>query len=59
MSSHLLARSSISSTAGFSYFRREFQLHYQPIVSFKTGRIHAFEALVRWQKAGMMLYPAE
>ncbi len=59
MTSHLLARSSISSTAGFSYFRREFQLHYQPIASFQTGKIHAFEALVRWQKAGMMLHPAE
>lgn len=59
MTTHLLARSSISSTAGFSYFRREFQLHYQPILSFQTGKIHAFESLVRWQKAGMMLYPAE
>ena len=27
----------------------EFRLHFQPIVSVKTGRIVAFEALVRWQ----------
>jgi diguanylate cyclase (GGDEF)-like protein/PAS domain S-box-containing protein len=29
--------------------RREFRLHYQPIVSMKGGTIVGFEALVRWQ----------
>ncbi|MBW8878320.1 MAG: EAL domain-containing protein [Acidobacteria bacterium] len=29
--------------------RSEFEIHYQPIVSLATGRIDAFEALLRWR----------
>ncbi len=29
--------------------RGEFILHYQPIITLNTGRVTAFEALVRWQ----------
>ncbi len=40
--------------------RREFQLHYQPMVSLETGRITAVEALLRWEhpKRGLIL-PSE
>jgi diguanylate cyclase (GGDEF)-like protein/PAS domain S-box-containing protein len=29
--------------------QRDFEMHYQPIVSLRTGRIAGFEALVRWR----------
>ncbi len=35
----------------------EFSLHYQPVVSLKTGRVAAFEALLRWQRPGYGLVP--
>ncbi len=40
--------------------REEFQVHYQPIVSLKTGTITGFEALVRWQHPERdLIAPAE
>jgi diguanylate cyclase (GGDEF)-like protein/PAS domain S-box-containing protein len=37
--------------------RREFILHYQPIVEIETGRIIACEALLRWQHLDRGLLP--
>ncbi len=40
--------------------RREFRIHYQPIVSLETGGIIGFEALLRWQHPERgLLCPAE
>ncbi|MDR1728560.1 MAG: EAL domain-containing protein [Acidobacteriota bacterium] len=37
--------------------RNEFENYYQAIVSFKTGRIYGFEALVRWRNATRGIVP--
>lgn len=40
--------------------RQEFRIHYQPIISLKSGKINGFEALVRWQHPDRgLIYPIE
>ena len=39
--------------------RREFRLHYQPLVSLSTGRILGAEALLRWNDGDRTVAPAE
>jgi diguanylate cyclase (GGDEF)-like protein/PAS domain S-box-containing protein len=37
----------------------EFEVYYQPKVSFSTGDVEGFEALVRWNNGGKMICPVE
>jgi diguanylate cyclase (GGDEF)-like protein/PAS domain S-box-containing protein len=38
---------------------RQFVLHYQPILDLESGRIVALEALIRWERSGRLVPPAE
>ncbi len=37
--------------------QKEFELHYQPIISLKTKELRGFEALIRWRKNGELVPP--
>jgi PAS domain S-box-containing protein len=37
----------------------EFRVHYQPVVSLRSGKIIGFEALSRWQRAERLVPPGE
>jgi diguanylate cyclase (GGDEF)-like protein len=39
--------------------RRELRLHYQPLIDVMSGTVVGFEALMRWQRDGTMVPPAE
>jgi len=60
MQTQAIARLHLETELRRAIQRQEFELHYQPIVSLKTGKISGFEALLRWQHPlqGMMP-PAE
>ncbi len=56
----LQQRLSLQSRMHDALVNQQFQLHYQPIVDLRSGRIIAVEALLRWREAnGVSHSPAE
>ena len=52
MSERARARLTLEADLRRALENEEFVLHYQPIISFETGRLSTFEALLRWQHPG-------
>ena len=46
---HFLDRINLETDLRFALERREFSMHYQPLISLKDGKLIGFEALLRWQ----------
>jgi len=60
MHSDSLARLQLETDLRRAVELSEFRLHYQPLVSLRTGRVTGFEALVRWEHPERGLaHPAE
>ncbi|MBL8533851.1 MAG: EAL domain-containing protein [Betaproteobacteria bacterium] len=60
MNSRALERLAMESRLRRAVERREFQLHYQPKLDLRSGRIVGVEALIRWQHPELgMVPPAE
>jgi len=55
-----MGRLKLESELRHAMTRKEFHLHYQPIVDLRSGQISACEALVRWQHPERgLLYPGQ
>jgi len=53
------ARSGMEADLREALGRKEFRLVFQPIVEIETGRLYAFEALLRWHHGKRVLLPHE
>ncbi|HTW27696.1 MAG TPA: EAL domain-containing protein [Acetobacteraceae bacterium] len=59
MGREMHARTTIANDLRDALAREQFELHYQPIVDIRTGRLVQFEALLRWRHPELgMISPA-
>lgn len=49
MHEELVSRLDLETQLRRAVDRREFELHYQPLYDLRSGRVVAFESLVRWR----------
>lgn len=59
MRSSVVARLKLEADLRRAFEQKEFKIHYQPIMNLKTGELAGFEALLRWQKEGTLMYPED
>ncbi|MDR9403262.1 MAG: EAL domain-containing protein [Halothece sp. Uz-M2-17] len=59
MQESAIARLQLDSEMRNALAEEEFQLHYQPIIDLQTQALSGFEALLRWQKDGKWVSPAD
>src|SRR5205814_4200721 len=60
MRDHALSRMQLELALRKAIEHEELQVYYQPIIALSTGRLHGFEALVRWQHPQRgLISPAE
>jgi diguanylate cyclase len=59
MQSNLTYRMDVEHALHGAIGRQEMRLYHQPIVDLETGHLSGFEALIRWQREGVIVAPAD
>ena len=59
MQSNLTYRMDVENALHGAIGRQEMRLYHQPIVDLETGHLSGFEALIRWQREGVIVPPAD